>query len=386
MKKKYFYLFFCLVIFSIKISRADSYYNWAKRFGDAGAKVDEGHCIVSDSLGNVYLAGLFKGTVDFDPGQGVFNLSAGGTNENIFFAKFNANGNFLWARQLGDANSSRGLTIQVDDTGNVYLLANFEVSTSLDFDPGTGVAALNGQGNKTIAFAKYTTNGAYVWAKSISGNSDCYAEALRVKPDGNIYLSGKFRFTADFDPSASSANLTSTGSSNGFFAKYDNQGNYSWVKQLSGGTVEPSQMELDNSGNIYLTGFYRTTCDFDPDGLGQFTRSNDGNADFFVACYTENGTFSWAIALDGINEDFGNSIAVDLNHNVYVAGTFIDSLETDPSPVDNYLVSSSTGVSDNFVAKYSSSGAAVWAFRLGNALTDYCNSIAVNKNGTLFID
>ncbi len=377
-----FLSFFCFIQ-----SGQAGFYNWAKRLGDASTNIDVGKSITSDKNGNVYVTGLFQGTADFDPGNGVFNLVTAGSSQNIFFAKYNANGNFIWAKQIGDANLSKGIDIKVDDNSDVYLLADFEQSISLDFDPGTGTGTVLGQGNKSIAFAKYDTDGNFIWAKSISGSGDCLGATLLVNSSGNIYISGAFSLVADMDPSGLTANLTAIGTNNGFFAMYNNQGSYQWAKQLTaaGGNSEIKRLTQDNVGNLYITGFYQSNCDFDPDGVAQFIRTNDGNSDFYVGCYNEFGIFKWAIALDGTSEDIGNAIGVDDYHNVYVAGTFTDSLETDPSPVDNYLVSQSAGISDNFVAKYDENGAAVWAFRLGNAQVDYCNSLAVDQYGTIFI-
>ncbi len=378
------FLLFPLLFLSLPLT-AGVYYNWAKRIGDAGATIEVGKSIVSDANGNVYLTGLFKGTVDFDPGNPVFNLTAAGSNDNIFFAKYNANGNFLWAKQIGDANPSKGLQVQVDDTGNVYLLANFEVSTSLDFDPSAAVFNLSSQGYKTIAFAKYNSQGDLVWAKSLEGNDECYSTSIELSPQGDIYIAGEFKQTVDFDPTVAVSNLTSGGPKNGFFAKYTNLGNLIWVKQLVGATNEIFKLTVSNTGALFITGFYQNTCDFDPDGVGQFVRTNDGNSDFYVASYTENGQFTWAIALDGNGEDNGNAIAVDGFDNVYVAGTFTDSVDTDPSAIDNFLVSTSTGFTDNFLAKYDNAGNFVWSFKFGNSEVDYCYSLAAGYNGELYL-
>ncbi|MBK9800075.1 MAG: SBBP repeat-containing protein [Bacteroidetes bacterium] len=305
--KKIVHTLACIAALLISQSSiADPYYNWAKRLGDAGANVDVGKAIYSDQNGNVYLTGYFKGAVDFDPSNGVSLLTSGGTAENIFFAKYTANGKLSWAKQIGDANKSAGLAIQTDDTGNVYLLSNFELSLSIDYDPGAGTSNMTGQGFKTIVLSKYTSNGDYVWAKSINGNADNYAHSMRLDEAGNIFIAGRFDGITDFDPSAAAATLTSIGAYNGFFAKYTNQGNYMWANQLSGvisGEIDVNDLTLDNLGNLYLSGNYKTSCDFDPSPATTI-RSNDGNSDFYVGKYTENGVLLWAIALDGTNDDY----------------------------------------------------------------------------------
>jgi hypothetical protein len=101
-------------------------FEWAKRIG--GGDYDEGFSIVSDASGNVYTTGTFEGTVDFDPGNGIYNLtSAGGTD--IFVCKLDPSGNFVWAKQLAGASYEYGLDIAIDASGNVYTTGNFMGST-----------------------------------------------------------------------------------------------------------------------------------------------------------------------------------------------------------------------------------------------------------------
>jgi Beta-propeller repeat len=105
---------------------------WAKSIGGTGA--DSGRGITVDDAGNVYTIGGFTGTVDFDPGPSVFNLTSSG----MFVSKLSANGDFVWAKELGISGNS----ISTDVSGNIYVTGDF--SGTADFDPSASTSYLSG--------------------------------------------------------------------------------------------------------------------------------------------------------------------------------------------------------------------------------------------------
>src|SRR4051812_35469345 len=92
---------------------------WAKGMGCANVD-DEGMAITTDALGNIYTTGYFSGTVDFDPGPGVFTITPVSGSIDVFISKLDASGNFVWAKSLGGFNQDVGTSISVDASGNVY--------------------------------------------------------------------------------------------------------------------------------------------------------------------------------------------------------------------------------------------------------------------------
>lgn len=115
-------------------------FEWAKRIG--GALHDSGARISVDSTGNIYLMGSFQGTVDFNPGSGVFNLTSSGSDD-FYVAKFDSLGNFLWAKKIGGTSQDFASIINVDPHGNITLIGWFQ-SSSVDFDPGPGNFRITG--------------------------------------------------------------------------------------------------------------------------------------------------------------------------------------------------------------------------------------------------
>ncbi len=427
---------------------ASGNYIWAGLLGGysyAGMS-ERGVAMVRDSQGNLFIAGIFEGTVDFDPGAGTANLtSAGDEDEDIFLAKYNASGNFVYAKQIGGTEDQRVNSLAIDGSGNLYLIGNF--SGTADFDPGAGTANLTSASDFDLFLAKYNASGNYVYAKRIgsTGYRDQIGKSIAVDGSGNAYITGYFDGTTDFDPGAGTANLTtSAGNHDIFLAKYDATGNYVFAKQIGGTSRdEGSSVAVDASGNTYLTGYFQGAADFDP-GAGTANLTSAGNYDIFLAKYDALGNYVFAdriggtqydisnfIAIDGsgnayltgkingtvdfdpgagtanlsLNGGFflakydvsgnyvnakgmsGNgscySLAIDGSSNTYLTGYFIDQLDFDPGPGTATLTSA--GSADIFVAKYDASGNYVYAKKMGGLSYDDGWSVAIDGTGNVYI-
>jgi hypothetical protein len=116
--------------FSFSQTNQTPTFQWAQGVGGANG-TNAGNSNWVDGLGNVYITGAFTGTVDFDPGVGVYTLTAFGYD--AFVCKFDVVGNFVWAKQFTSSNAC-GNSIVLDPSGNIYFTGFFEQVT--DFDPG----------------------------------------------------------------------------------------------------------------------------------------------------------------------------------------------------------------------------------------------------------
>ena len=204
---------------SIFISKLDAFGNfvWAKAMGAVSGD-GQSRSISLDASGNVYTTGSFMGTVDFDPGAGVANLTPSGIYD-IFISKLDASGNFVWAKAMGGTGSeSVGGSIALDGSGNVYTAGSF--LGTVDFDPGAGLANLTSAGYGDIFISKLDASGNFVWANAMGGSGGEESYSIALDGSGNVYATGVFSDTADFDPGAGVANLTSAGGLDIFVAKY----------------------------------------------------------------------------------------------------------------------------------------------------------------------
>ncbi len=365
----------------IYISKLDASGNfvWAKSVGGTGA--DAGQSITVDASGNVYVTGYFSGTVDFDPGVGIFNLNSSGASQDMFIVKLNSAGNFVSAFAMGGTSSETPYAIAIDVTGNIYTTGIY--STVADFDPSASTFNLTSAGGPDIFISKLDPLGNFLWAKSLGGSSaNEEGHGIKVDASNNVYVTGFFAATADFDPGVGTFNLTSAGSSDIFVSKLNSAGNFVWAKQMGGTSAEKSYwLSLDASGNVYTTGFFSAVADFDP-GVGVSNLTTTGINDAFVSKLDASGNFVWAQAFVGTTYVNGNSIAVDASNNVYVSGYFQGTVDFDPG-VGTYSVTSAGGL-DVFISKLDATGNFITTKTIGNTGADYSASITLDASGNVF--
>lgn len=390
-----------LVLFLLYIHLSFSQtYKWVKGFGSKYK--DEGNCISVDKLGNVYLTGYFFDRIIVDDQT----LVSSGYDD-VLIAKFDSKGNCLWIKKIGGKSYETGKGISVDLKGNVYIIGDF-YSKRITFAEESPYY-LYSKGKGDVFIAKYDTNGNFIWAKRIGGNGNdegeglfidlydniyitgCFSSTVRfgdkyltsayrsdiffVKIDkngkyilakslkgrtfddkglsisvdkkGNIYITGYFFGTVDFDPDEKEHNLTSSGYNDIFIAKYDSKGKYIWAKKIGGKDWDAGHsIYIDDSGNIYITGSFQGTVDFDP-GEKEFTFTSMCNfPDIFLSKYDTNGNFLWTLIVKSGEGDGGNCIVGDSYGNIYCTGGF-----RKVGYFDKENILSSKGEEDIFIAK-----------------------------------
>jgi hypothetical protein len=195
--------------FLVRLDAAGNFV-YAKQFG--GGQNDEGIALAVDRNGNVLVAGAFAGTVDFNPGAGVSNLTSAG-NSDVFVAKLSAAGGFVWARRAGGALPDGVHTIRVNRAGDAFVGGQF--NGTADFDPGAGTFNLAGTPNVANGFVwrLSAAAGSLVYARMIKAQAGGFADvaALALDAGGNVLLAGKFSGTVDFDPGSRTRNRSTSG-------------------------------------------------------------------------------------------------------------------------------------------------------------------------------
>ncbi len=347
---------------------------------------EAGNAIAVDNAGNVYVTGLFRATMDFDPGPGTAML-AGNGGVNCFALKLNASGGFEWAWTTENSTEIAGEGIAVDDSGNVYVTGNLQGSA--DMDPGPGVVNVSSAGYMDMFLVRLDTSGNLVWAKAFGSVDDDRGQAVAVDASGNVLVTGNFSDTVDFDPGPGNGNRTSSGFKDIFVLKLDSSGDLVWVTSVGGGYQDEGHaIASDAAGNILLTGEFRDTVDFDP-GLGVFPLSVNGNipevvSDVFVLKLDSSGGFVWAGRMGGGLGDIGRGIAVDPLGNIYTAGIF-GGVAVDFDPGTDTSVLRSNGPIDFFVQKLDASCNFLWAKGAGGPSYESANAIAVDALGNAYI-
>jgi Beta-propeller repeat len=328
----------------------DGNFVWAKNMGGTGNEY--GISIALDSSGNIYITGFFDGTVDFDPGLDTFNITSAGA-EDIFVAKLDSDGNFVWAKTMGGLDSDyggRGITIDSND--NVYTTGTFY--GTVDFDPGLGTFNITSAGAEDIFISKLDENGNFVWAKSMGGTEGMDAgQSITVDASDNIYVTGAFWSIIDFDPGPDIFNMTSAGGEDIFISKLDSNGNFIWAKRMGGTDYDHGYgIAVDSSENVYTAGYFGSVSDFNP-GTGTFNISADGSEDIFISKLDNNGNFVWAKGIGGTEWDGADDLALDSNGNIYTTGEFQLTSDFDTGAATANLTSA--GDADIFISKLENS-------------------------------
>ncbi len=373
------------------ISKLDASGNfiWAKAIGGNSNSI----AIDPSGSGAVYTIGNFVGTVDFDPDSlGSFNLTSAG-GDDIFISKLDSSGNFVWAKALGGTDFDHGHSIAIDTagSGDVYTTGSF-AGTS-DFDPGAGIFNLTSSSLIVDIFiSKLDSSGNFVWAKAMGEPG--YAEGLSIAIDpagtGEVYTTGDFEGTVDFDPGAGVLNLTSAGNEDIFISKLDLSGNFVWAKAMSGtGNDNGNSIAIDpaGSGDVYTTGFFSGTADFDPDSSGSFNLTSAGGSyDIFISKLDSSGNFVWAKAMGGTSYDYGRFITIDPagSGDVYTTGWFNGTADFNPGAGTFYLTAA--GNQAIFISKLDGLGNFVWAKAAGGLSNGaYGQSIALDASGNVYV-
>lgn len=298
-----------------------------------------------------------------------------------FFVSSAAGQTYEWAINMGGSSADNGHSVATDSKGNVYVTG--WTRGVADFDPSSSSHNLSFGGSQQVYIAKYSASGSLIWAKPISGNGWCQSNALVIDSADNVYITGWFDGTKDFDPFTSAGSISVTSSWDAYVAKYDSNGTYQWVFKLGGSTKNIGDgLCIGQDNHLYITGGYSSTVDFDP-GSGTSNKTARGDYDIFVAKYTLGGQLVWNQSMGGTGTDFGRDVGVDGVGNVYVTGYFNGSanFSTDTST----LTLTSSGGSDIFLAKLDSNGSLLHARRMGGSGSDEGTEIFVESSGANFI-
>ncbi|MFN8253707.1 MAG: gliding motility-associated C-terminal domain-containing protein [Ferruginibacter sp.] len=360
-------------------------FKWARVNGGPGNE-NISYSITTDPISNIYSTGSFEGTIDFDPGPAVFNLTAGSLNYDIFVSKTDSSGNFIWARQFKGSSlyGGKAYAVCLDNSNNVYVTGTFQ--NTVDFDPGTGVFNLTaGSTVGDIFVAKLDAAGNFIWAKQFKGTSSLgsFGKSLAVNNTGDVIVTGVFSGTVDFDPGAGINNLNAFGFGDIFVACLNSNGDLIWVKQIGGSSSDECRdSKIDGAGNIILTGNFQSVADFDP-GPGVYNlTSASSNGDAFICKLSSSGNLTWVKSTTAYES---NCIAIDSNNNVITAGNFGGTADFDPGPAIYNLSAPNSGV---FVLKLNTNGDFVhagamilqptgpnYAFKLNDLNTDAAGNI-----------
>ena len=372
----------CAILFYLCISASlfAQNFEWISTAG--GLKSDKGTTIAVDGDGNTFITGYYNEEADFGPLNTGYSFDS---SKEVFVAKMDPNGNYLWVVNGLNYYDDRGLGLCLDPMGNVYVTGT--CWGGLEFGPLTVYNSTSY--TDQIFVTKIDTGGNVIWMKNAGVDenfgfpyNDDHGLDLASDSQGNIYVTGFLSNSGPINTPATFDGIMidmAPEDTLAFVAKLSNDGNWQWVQTFQGIVDHRDNgIGVDDEDNIYVTGGFNGTKNF-----GGINLTSDGEIDIYVIKYDSTGIFQWAVQAGGVRSDRGNAIVDGHDGFMYVAGEFRDICYFGSQFLDNY---GGPGGRDIFVAKLSKEGSWSWANKAGSKKgSDRANSIAANSNGNIFV-
>lgn len=310
---------------------------WAKQIGSDTSTVFA-KAVSTDINGDVIIAGEVGNVTDLDPGAG--EQVIGGAINTVFILKLDADGEFIWVKTFEsfEGGTCTIKTIKTDDAGNIYTLGQHV--DAIDFDPGEETYVLDAP-NEWTGNATYITKlnqaGELVWARhteyvEFGGFVSIFPEDFDIDNDGDIIVCGHTTGSVDFDPGSGVATYPILASGM-FIWQLNSDGNYVWSTTIYGTENQNfgRGIETSENGAIYISGSFRGTTDFDPSPADFSLTSTSNSSDCFIMKLNESHDLQWIKTWGSPADDFGSSIALDNNENIYSTGYFQQTADFNPS-------------------------------------------------------
>jgi len=245
---------------------------WATYYG--GTDYDYANSVIVDDNGNIYLTGETNS----------INLATAGTHQyykddsyDAYIAKFNTNGQRIWATYYGGNDFDKGESIVLDKNKNIYItgvtLSSNKIATSTAFQK------IRGDSNDAF-LAKFDSNGKIIWGTYYGGNCGDYGEDISLDRYNSIYITGWTK-----SPSSISTNSVFQQNNNGnidaFIAKINNNGDLIWGSYFGGIKQDQAKgIAVDKNNNIVFCGYTKS-----PDSISTsnaYKKAFGGSIDIFV--------------------------------------------------------------------------------------------------------
>lgn len=311
---------------------------WTYLLGSSSLEVGEG--VATDSNDNVYVTGYTLGSINGGTSSGGYD---------IFISKYSTKGTLEWIRQFGTQAYDRAHGIAIDNDDNVYITG----------DTGGSLDGNTIYGNNDFFIAKYNSEGEKIWISQYGSSASDYGLGISLDVNGNVYVTGYTE--GDLE------GHTSLGDRDIFITKYNSLGVKQWIIQTGTSSGDYGRsVDIDSHGNVYVVGDTGGVID----GAIEY-----GSSDIILIKYDTNGTQMWSRQWGSTKYDNGIGVTIDLNDNIYAAGSGKGDIDGQDS----------LGSNDIFLKKYDSDGIEQWARRWGSTETDLARGIASDSNGYVYV-
>jgi hypothetical protein len=305
--------------------------------------------------------------MDFDSSG---NIITGGLRLNpttnarlgVNVAKLNSSGTTLWTKYVATYSPSipgkGSFNLAADSSGGAVIVGDF--TGRIDFDPSSkSYFASTGSYSQWASYVlNLDASGRFKWVKTFVGTGGTAyndAKAVDVDAAGNIVVGGRFSGSVDFKSGSGTSILSDSGAGANYVTKLNANGGFVWAKAFGGGTTSADtsflySLALDNTGSIYVAGYFKGTVDFDPTSSVQNRTATVGGTDMYVLSLNSSGSLSWFETIGGGNL-LPQSIDVGADGSIYIAGRFNGAVDFDPGTNEHILTTNGT-VNKGFVTRW----------------------------------
>ena len=416
-----------LTILSIQLLNAQSF-EWVQNSG--GESSDQAYCISSDNDGNVYVSGWFSGNAHFgdivlssEGGKDIFiakynssgellwvkkawgaadDVTAGITTDwdgfpiitgwfsedlhfgdnviesqgstDMFVARYNAEGDALWAKRAGGEGDDYGNRLTTNAENDVLVSGSFRYTANFGNE-----ITVSSEGNRDIFIANYSSSGNIQWVKRAGGiGEDRAYNIISDDSNGDIYIAGMFNGKAFFGDNF----IECTAIVGSFVSRMDAAGNFIWARKGIGGANDYARgfgIGLDAEAHVYSNGTYSGKLTFGD--LAVESSGGQFDLDTYLVKLNQNGETMWLKSGGGYGIDQSRDMFTNNNGVSFTTGFFSSNANFGD------LLLESVGKSDVFVVAYNYAGEVEWAKRAGGNFLDYAYGICrgAPESGSLYI-
>ncbi len=367
--------------------KADGSYGWTRTAAGASSAQAKGYGVTADQNGNITAVGEFRQTVDFDDSAGVDEHSHGSSWKSIFITHYDSDSNYLWTKSLVPQSYvySAGLDVITDSSNNIIVVGTF--GSTVDFDPGESEVIKDG-GSKLDGFiVSFQEDGVFSWAKSFGNSSESvWVNAVTVDESNNVYTTGYFGGTVDFNDSGGVDEHIAVGDKDVFITKYSSSGEYGWTRTFGGsGEDLGNDLAVSTDGRVLVVGTYENTVDFDTSAGEHEFSSYGGYSDIFISTHTTEGVYISTDTYGGGRDDTVTGIALDTSNNYVIVGEYRGAVDFSNDDT-NYFLSSAWG---RYTSKYAidqtSPGLSVTETSPGTDTTPVLSGTSSESSGITFL-
>ena len=346
--------------------------------------------IAIDDGNNIYLTGEFSESLVFEDDNEKAVLTSNNEFLDLFIAKYNANGKFIFCQKIISKNHNYGSfvkNIEVYNNSSIYISGLFQGELYFGSSSSNQQRLVSSNEYFYNSFvAKYSANGKFEWAFKIGGDlSSNRIYGMAVDKNENIYVAGEMYRNAYFDPSDTSATVHSDNYRKTFLAKYNHNGEYNWAFALTSkeSVSVPYDICVDKESNVYITGYLNGITDFDPAADKEFV--NEENADNYIAKYSSEGDFIWVNYVKPSEDSYCSPIGIDyVDHTLLVCGHFKGDVHFTPSNEQNLNFLLTAKGERGYIAKYTDKGECMWSNSLYENL-EYSYGFDVDHWGNIYL-